>query len=226
MNKIGILLLFVFMAAKTKCQVADTLKGLKNGSFEIKHENGSPYLKGNFKNGLRDGKWEIHGHETIFCEYKNGVLYGEYKVVDNGKLLHKWNYKDGKRHGEQTDYYSGEDSKPYEIYYMANDRLNGSFKRLELNGEIKEEAVFANGFREGKTTLYYSGKKKKDLTYKNGLPSGSCVFYDSNGLPEEQGQMIEGKRDGVWKIYEDGKISNTVSYKNGVLISNKPEGEK
>lgn len=219
MNKIFLTFLVLFPFSFLS-QTIDTLKGLQNKEFVLNDENGKLRFKGNFSNGLRNGSWEIHEREDVFCEYKNGVLNGPYKVMDNGKLIHKWNYKNGKRSGEQSDY-NGSD-KPVEVYEMSNNQYHGTFKKFDYNGELTLEAEYKNGKRHGKTIQYLSGKKKLEIEYKNGSPNGAYTEYNSSNEIKEQGQMLNGKRDGKWNIYDDGKIENVVTYKDGVIVSNQP----
>ncbi len=65
---------------------------------------------------------------------------------------------------------------------------------------------------------YYSnGQIKSEIKYKDGIPSGSYIFYDKKKNISEKGTYLSGKRDGIciW-YYENGNIDTKATFENDV----------
>lgn len=73
-------------------------------NFKLKSVTRFVSQKGNFVNGLEEGKWySFYPDGNTFSEqnFERGILQGEFKTYDKyGDLMIKGNYKDGERDGE------------------------------------------------------------------------------------------------------------------------------
>ena len=80
-----------------------------NGEMFFKNENGQLEEKGNFKDGKRDGLYELYfenGQLEYKVNYKDDKLDGLLeKYFENGQLQERRNYKDGKRDGLYESYF-------------------------------------------------------------------------------------------------------------------------
>ena len=112
----------------------------------------------------------IRGHfpdnaiNTTSKESDNGILR-EYH--DNGNLYIEYNYKDGKRHGEQKRWY--ENGKVEIIYYYNMGKLEGKQSKWHKNGTIKSELIYKNDKLNGISKEWLSsGKLKSKKLYIDG----------------------------------------------------------
>ena len=93
-------------------------------------------------------------------------------------------WKNGKKHGLWTTYYS--------------------------NQQVKDIGTYENGIYNGKWTFYYeNGKKEKEGTLKDGNADEKWVFYNEKGNNRKQVLTYDGNKyenglpDMEWK---DGKV--------------------
>jgi len=77
-------------------------KGLRQGEFKVRWNNGKLWLHCFYKDGKLNGeykRWEKNGQLYQHCFYENGKLEGEYKKwygYTSGKLKEYGFYKNGK----------------------------------------------------------------------------------------------------------------------------------
>ena len=93
-------------------------------------------------------------------------------------------------------------------------------KSFHSNKQLKTEArKRKNGDGEWVTdgivrTWYASGKKRGELQYKMGVPSGTWKTFYENGKPFDERVFENGKPSGTWKrFYESGKLMDSSSFK-------------
>lgn len=135
-------------------------------------------------------------------KYKNGFKDGKDVGYRRGRLNTECYFKEGKRDGRLTEYYSA--------------------------GEIKREADFKNGVLDGKEMFYFvNGQVEKEINYKNGRQHGREIAYSwregENELVREL-NFTDGKPDGKQMKQVSGNRGDyTVisEYKNGELLDEK-----
>ena len=80
-----------------------------NGEMFFKNENGQLEAKGNFKDGKRDGLYELYfenGQLERKGNFKDGKEDGLGELYyENGQLQERRNYKEGKPDGLSEEYY-------------------------------------------------------------------------------------------------------------------------
>tara|TARA_B100001179_G_scaffold227216_1_gene209417 strand:+ start:193 stop:1155 length:963 start_codon:yes stop_codon:yes gene_type:complete len=140
-------------------------------------------------------------------------------INDNGQLMQKGHYKNGKVEGLLETYYkngqlesranykNGEPYGPFEMYYD-----NG---QLEWRGIQKKWKL--EGLHEG---FHENGKLKESANYKNGKEDGLWENYYDNGQLESRGTYKDGELDGQWESYfENGQLKEKGNYKDGIAIT-------
>lgn len=154
------------------------------------HHNGYIKMKAKYLNEDRDSTWlyfDTRGRVLSKETYKNGKLNGEMEVyytsevtLPNGMVeyvpgipSHRYQYRDGLRHG------------PY--------------KELFTTGVTKEEGNYVDGNLDGKITRYsMGGAKEAMIHYKYAVKNGWALYYDELGNVKTKvfyhnGKVLEGE---------------------------------
>lgn len=196
-------------------------EGLKDGPFEEFSVYGYNTLKGFFKNGEKDGKWEYAyytGDKEKISHYENGLLEGDYTYFyDNGKVNVEGQYKNGKKDGEWT-WYTNSGSRDMTGSFK-NDMQHGDWSYWHPTGELSYHAHYAEDKKTGEWSYFYkNGKKFKKGTFENDLKNGTWrTWYEDETLLME-GDYLNGKEEGEWNNYwETGDLKNKASFKLGEL---------
>ena len=196
-------------------------KGLKHGSFEEMSIYGYTTLKGAFKNGEKDGRWEYFyytGEKEKVTEYVNGVLEGTYQYFyDNGQLNVEGTYKNGKKEGVWT-WYTNKGTRDMSGTFK-DDVQHGDWTYWHPTGELSYTAKFKEGLRTGSWSYFYiNGTKFKEGTFENDEKHGMWrTWYEDETLLME-GEYVHGKEEGKWNNYwENGELKNSATFKQGAL---------
>ncbi len=154
------------------------------------------------------------GSAKIYRLYKGGsyffVMEGQYDP--NSEKTGKWIYKDTV-HGNAL-----------ECYYL-NGKKNGLYKRLYLNGALRDSGQFINDYEEGEWKYFDTvGTLTKQCNYKAGNLIGTYKEFYANGKPKIVGAYRQGEgtikvtaiglSSGKRRVY-DKKIQNK-EYKTGL----------
>jgi len=112
---------------------------------------------------------------------------------ENGELLKKEEFKDGKKTGyKKTDFTFNE------------------------NGQLVAERIYKDGNSLGITKYDENGQKESEGNYINGKKNGNWTFWHENGQKESEGNYINGKKNGNWTYWnEKGQIYREKNYKDG-----------
>ncbi|MFT5778543.1 MAG: antitoxin component YwqK of YwqJK toxin-antitoxin module [Crocinitomicaceae bacterium] len=195
--------------------------GLRHGLFEESSIYGHVTLKGEFKDGEKDGNWEyfyITGDKEKVSTYKSGVLDGPYKYFyDSGKLNVEGEYKKGLK-ADQWTWYTNKGTK--DMQGSFDDGLqHGDWTFWHSNGEISYKAKFDHEVKTGFWTYFYEdGAKYKEGTFSNDLRNGNWKTWYENSTLLMDGNFLEGKETGEWFNYWDnGVLKNKTSFENGEL---------
>ena len=220
------LLLIIGCSKKNPINI-DLLKSSKDHLMYYSRETNEPYtgpvfyldnndnifLKGNIKNGEKDGDWiywDRYGNKLEGIVSKpvppnfTGIVFDFYYYEDSIYVTHI-SFEKGIMEG---------------IYTVYLDQRDDDLKSREKNiRSIREEGTFENGVREGPYTWDFEfGKNKGDRvegTYENGVKEGPSVYYFSNGNREER-TFENDAREGpsVYYFYDGNREERT--YENGV----------
>jgi len=97
---------------------------------------------------------------------------------------------------------------------MEAEKLDGIYKLLTENGNVKEVRTFDNGNPDG-TWLQYDDNQNliAIANYKNSLKHGKWIIWDSNGVKRSELFYNSGERTGEWSIWnEEGELVSSKQY--------------
>ena len=161
--------------------------------FNLYESTGKKKVNGQYKNGIKDGKWTWYRWDE--------------------KKREEGTYQYGQRNGKWTKWYNGQKE---EGNYM-NGKPDGIFTGWYENGQKWQEATFKNGRKDGLWTRWYeNGQMEKEITYKDGKEDGLWTKWYENRQKLEETTYKDGKKDGLWTYWHDnGQKSGKVTYKDG-----------
>ena len=196
-------------------------EGLKDGNFEEFSMYGFKTLKGSFKDGAKDGKWEYAystGDKEKVSHYENSLLEGDYAYYyDNGQVNVEGKYKSGKKDSEWI-WYTNTGKKDMAGSFK-NDLQHGDWSYWHPTGELSYQAHYLDNLKTGEWKYFYkNGKKFKVGKFDNDLKNGAWrTWYEDETLLME-GDYVNGKEEGEWNNYwGTGDLKNTTSFKSGEL---------
>ena len=190
------------------------------------------------------------GEELRYAPDQNTLYTGWSKEMhDNGQMNLLYQYKDGKRDGLVTRWYSngqkmGEgDFKAGKLMTAVSWKPNGEKSETDVvkgngvvvdyneNGTEKSRYVFKDGKMDGLITGWSeNGQKSSEVTYKDGTKDGLLRKWYGNGRKMAELNYKDGKEDGITTLwYENGQKQAQGTYKRDKLMTAvawKPNGEK
>jgi len=205
----------------------------KRGTWIGWHEDGTPAVVCDYKDGLRDGverRWFASARPHSECGYRAGLREGLFvQWVGSGLKLREEHYQAGVLDGAFCEYDEKGEPKNAGLYRLGKEE--GLWKRTEPDGSRVEESFVAGvlegprrqfsaegvllqsgayraGKAEGLHELFHAdGKPFQSLTYTAGELSGPWLQRGQDGRVEVEGQMRQGKREGEWRYYKaDGSL--------------------
>ena len=130
----------------------------------------------------------------------NGYQQGEWKKhYANGKVFIVANYINDTLEGLVTSYYKN-GIKQAENDYLAG-KLNGVSKQYDIKGQIIREISYKNNLIYGNCVFYEDGVIYAETYYKNGIPDGPCKDYYDNGKIKHE-----------YVQHPDGSTTNNICY--------------
>ena len=137
-------------------------------------------------------KYDDNGNLTLYSNYVNGLLEGEYREYINTILTVECTYIHGKIHGEHHEYYE--------------------------SGYLQNKVDYVNGLKHGHMLRYHAnGELYMSCYYRNDKLEGSCYTYDHQGALYKEMHYINGEADGECKIYYMYGLAESIPYSNGVI---------
>ena len=103
---------------------------------------------------------------------------------------------------------------------VKNNKLEGTWLRLNKNGNMSHRTTFRNGkeLNQTRLTYYENGKLKVKADSKSHKRNGLYEEFYENGQLKETGNYQDGKQDGLWEFYrENGNIRERVTYTNDLM---------
>lgn len=148
---------------------------------------------------------------------KNGQPDGLVQLFgENEQLLQEYHVKEGKKHGEEIEYYpqlANEKSQPKLMVTWHDDRLHGVVKTWYENGVVQSQKEMSANKKHGMSFAWYKdGSLMLNEEYENDkLVKGS---YFKRGEKEAASKIDAGK--GVATLFDaDGKLIKKISYDKG-----------
>ncbi|HUU59522.1 MAG TPA: toxin-antitoxin system YwqK family antitoxin [Phycisphaerae bacterium] len=233
--------------------------GVKDGIERVYglSPRGGEYVKAEipWKSGKVHGvKKTYHPNKAILNEtaYVEGTESGQGKsYTRDGKLLRVVPYKDGARHGVQTDYWprtgkvrrtipfqAGKiegvvkeyypDGKPHRDIPFKSNLRHGVERELAADGKLLRVTPYRDGARDGETIENHpqTGKPARITPYKTGLVHGVVREYHVNGKLKRQTPFAKEVVHGIENEYDPkGDLIRTRYWLNGREVG-KPHFEK
>ncbi len=236
MNK-GIGLAVLLLVCMMPLRAQDTVPG--NGYTIFRYPSGVKSSEGYLVNGQPDGWWKSYdekGRLVSEGNRKNLLLDSLWTFYVDGRKSFTIHYQDGKKHGEQIQYFPRE----YTVSQWRQDTIVGAVRTYDTAGWLKKTVPYFEGKPHGmakefdKTGLvvavanYYRGvmsrRERINRTDEHGLKQGSWKFFWDNGQLKMEGNFLNGKKHGFFKFYdESGNFLYVEKYENDQLITDAKE---
>lgn len=192
---------------------------------EIHYDSGELYLKGNVKNELKEGVWNVY--------YKSGEILAKGNYVNDkenglwefffrsGVLLQKGNFVNGEKTGKWKESLNYNENYLVDVVYKNGEKVKSNtnvFRAEYSTGELHEKGQFDKEEKTGKWLSYYkNGKVKAVKFYKNGLYNGKWVSYYQNGEIESIENYKNSNNHGKFIAYfKDGTLKGKLNFINNV----------
>lgn len=228
----GLSMLFVFaFAGFLSAQVPDGVypntvdgKGLKQGAWKKKDEQGMVIYVGQFKDDKPYGLFtyfDTEGRKMTEMNFLNGgaVAYAKMYYID-GKLQ-----AEGKYISQQKDslwkFYNVDGLFLSEENWVAGRKEGKSTVFHPGTKQAASVTIYKNGLAEGVYVEYYlDGQKKMETTYVGGNMEGTATWYYADGRINIIGAFQHAVKHGKWTYYTaDGKIKGTETWNLGKMTS-------
>jgi antitoxin component YwqK of YwqJK toxin-antitoxin module len=157
-------------------------------------------------NRKRQGNWIVSARASVNFGY------------ENGELLEKGQYINGRKEGVWKKYFPGGKVKS-EIFYKGS-RPKGAYTLYYENGNIEESGNWARTKNIGEFKRYHpNGKVAQAFSFtESGQRTGKQTYFYSNGNVRLEGTWTGGVESGEMKeYYESGDIMSVKNFKDGVL---------
>ena len=241
-----LLVLFLLVSAalaysqpKTTYYYGDKIKTISNykngvlhGEFESFFSNGSKHEVGKYKNGEKNGVWQIYhaGFLWKIIPYTNGEKHGQeivfkYQSTDTSNVI---TYIKGKKHGKYIEKYKN-GNLSWVGYFDHGVKID-SVMTFHRNGVIKAVYPIKEGLYDGKVRGFNeNGNLISESTYKKGYPYGmSYTYYPSGNLKSKVNyDLVSGeffsydnlKEDGLFESFYENGLPRTIGlYKKGFRV--------
>ncbi|MGP9802324.1 hypothetical protein [Rheinheimera sp. NSM] len=171
--------------------------GKMHGSYREESEDGSNHISGQYRQGVKVGKWVTKTYGRTLTEQFNQL---------------------GQQEGAQTDIAA--DGTILKQEYYKNARLHGDYLQLDIDGKLLAKGRYVNGQREGDWQLqdadsqYRAQYKRWQGSFKAGREVGNWQAFSVNGhllglMQYDDKGRIQGK---VYSFNEDGSLINIDEY--------------
>ena len=154
------------------------------------------------------------GTKAWETNWKEGKKHGlETHFYSDGTKELETSYKDGKEHGLETAYYKNGE-RMYELTY-ENGTMHGHHRAWAGDGRLIHQENFLNGTGELVLDIDVHGWTK--IQYRKGKPHGLKISYNKDGVKWRTVSLRNGVLDGPDLQYEveTGRIISETNYKDG-----------
>lgn len=179
-------------------------------------------LDGNVEGEIADGRGVkadfTNGTLYSLTGYNNGVPEGQVQIFSpNGEVKVTYYIKDGKKTGEEWEFYLNEEKTPKLLIHWYEDKIQGMVKTWYPNGKLESQREMSNNKKHGLSFAYYlSGDLMLMEEYENDrLIKGS---YYRQGEPKPASTIENG--EGVAMIYSsEGHFIRKINYEKGKALT-------
>ena len=135
------------------------------------------------ENNVREGltvNYHPGGNKFCECIYVNGVIHGQFKHYENGKLRATCDYKNGIKNGVHMIYDNNMNMVSFTTY--KHNMKNGMYQKSYSNGIIEYVGEYKNDLRYGQWVRFYeNGTICGEILYSFGKIVGQYKLWDKNG---------------------------------------------
>ncbi len=175
------------------------------------YQNQKESYKGEYKNGIRAGKWEYW--------YENGKLFASTEVTTS-IATQKWQilkpdqnpYFDNSLQLAVIEIYPN--GSPYHCIYSKQNDETANELFFYPSYKIQMQGSSKNNKREGNWNYWYeNGNRWSEGYFKNDVNDSIRNVWYENGNKRYEGFYKEGKETGLWKFYDEkGLLAKEVDY--------------
>jgi antitoxin component YwqK of YwqJK toxin-antitoxin module len=203
--------------------------GIAEGYFEKdKYSYTEQYAQDHLIEGKyfdRDGKLlsqikNGEGLKTIFLdedgklisEYTKGILEGKISYYKNSILQSFYHLKEGKKHGEEIEYYSNGSTPKISIQW-ADDSIHGTVKTWYSDGNLESQKEMYDNKKNGTSTAWYkSGRIMLIEEYEQDHLIKGAYYKNNENIPIST--ILNGR--GTATLYDEkGNFIKSIKYQNG-----------
>ena len=160
----------------------------------------SPYLKGSYKDGKKDGEWEFYNMDgTLLTKgtYKENVKDGLWsETVAGANLIKKLDLR-------TTEHYAFKniENPVFEVEGTYKDGTpDGPWTYFDENHNLVMEGHYVDGKIQGQWKFYNeNGEPAVIGTYENEVKNGPWEFLNDSGEVVAKGNYLDGERNGPWQ---------------------------
>ena len=195
--------------------------GLKNGPLKVYDKLGKMKIIGYYNNDQKDGEWkwfsDQNGLDSLIV-YKNNKYNGDYKIWHaNGSQAVIGYYNMGLKNDEWEWFNKKGQKDSIKIYYDTG-QLFGSTIYYDGKQPRKIMTYINNKLNGEITSFYRDGTTESEITFANGLRSGSYKYWDSEGKLEEEGAYLKDNLHGlILRWYTTEQLSSIAMFSSGKL---------
>ena len=181
--------------------------------------------KGNYKSGLREGRWEFQMDDGCNMPYHRRPLKDTEIEPDENATINRQQYFDlfGVTHRTTEtvcylvgNYINGKREGKWIVYHL--------FSNEKLKQQVLGKGSYKNGYKNGNWEYYHLNKNLHSRgKYNFGKMNGPWDFFYENGNLKVKGNFNnENKIDGVWDFFNnDGSFERGEIWKDGIFIISK-----
>lgn len=193
------------------------INGKRQGQWNLDHESEGYFMTGEYRDDLREGRWDIHLAEFEtpqdggFVTYARDLRNGPSERRENGQVIERGDYLDDRRQGlwltpEGTGHFDqGVRSGPWQLKAAEGHTHSVGFVADKMDGELRDTDA--------------KGVLRVIEHYRGGILWGTQEGYNDAGQLMYSYNYENGQREGRSLVYSaDGKVLlSDISYRNGSL---------
>ncbi len=181
-----------------------------------KKKYSSLILKGNYKDGKKNGIWqefteksksggEKINYKTNEGEYIDDVKNGVWtQFYESGNKAKQTPYKEGKKNGTEQKFSSKGEVTEETTY--AEDSREGNYFKKSSSGSMICQGNFSKDKKQGKWIEYNSITEKPNVlkfefNFIDGKKEGAAIFYAEDGTKSQEGNYKNDYKIAYWKDY-------------------------
>lgn len=156
------------------------------------------------------------GDSYMICNFKKGILHGEFKYYNGDKLLRIGLFENGTLQGRVRELYEDGETTKIEVDYVDG-QITGWARAYYPSGKLELESECRMGAREGveRSSDEQTGILIAECTYTDGALNGTYRIFDGQtGVIREEFTYANGELDGDHRTFdEQGLLLEEVAIK-------------